>query len=72
MNISLLEGKISGSSELEIVNVMYTVSRKRKVEVQVACPFTKRRNNSTQVSKAKGGYGRNDNNKILTYDQFKD
>jgi len=55
--------------------VMYTVSRKRKVEVQVDCPFGERRDIGTQCSQcseSKGSYGRRDDTKILTYDELKD
>ena len=52
--------------------VMYTVTRKRKAEVQVGCPFGERRDIGTQCSESKGSYGRNDDTKILTYDELKD
>ena len=72
LKAAFIEKRISGKSELEIVNIMYSVSRKRKVEIQVGCPFSKLRDSSTQVSKAKGSYGRNDKKQMLTYDQLKD
>ena len=51
---------------------MYTVSRKRKVEVQVGCPFAKRKDVGIQCSESRGSYGRNEEYKILTYDQLRE
>ena len=52
--------------------MMYTVSRKRKAEVQVGCPFAKRKDVGIQCSESRGSYGRNEESKILTYDQLRE
>ena len=62
----------SRSSKTQTNAAMYTVSRKRKAEVQVGCPFRERRDIGTQCSESKGSYGRKDDTKILTYDELKD
>ena len=54
------------------LSVMYTVSRKRKGEVLVGCPFAKRKDVGIQCSESRGRYGRNEESKILTYDQLKE
>ena len=51
---------------------MYTVSRKRKAEVQVGRPFAKRKDVGVQCSESRGSYGRNEESKILTYDQLRE
>ena len=51
---------------------MYTVSRKRKAEVQVGCPFAKRKDVGIQCSESRGSYGRNEESTILTYDQLRE
>ena len=52
--------------------MMYTVGRKRKAEIQVGCPFAKRKDVGIQCSESRGSYGRNEETKILTYDQLKE
>ena len=51
---------------------MYTVSRKRKAEVQVGCFLAKRKDVGIQCSESRGSYGRNEESKILTYDQLRE
>ena len=52
--------------------MLYTVSLKRKDEIQVGCPFAKRKDVGIQCSEARGSSGQNKGSKILTYDQLKE
>ena len=51
---------------------MYKVSAKRNTEVQVGCPFGKQKDVGIQCSEPRGSYGRNDEAKVMTYDELKE
>ena len=52
--------------------MMHTVSRKRKAEVPVGCLSEKRKDVGIQCSESRGIYGRNEEYKILAYDQLRE
>ena len=51
---------------------MYKVSGKRNAEVQVGCPFGKQKDVGIQCSECRGSSGRNDEAKVMTYDELKE
>ena len=51
---------------------MYKVSRKRNAEVQVGCPLDKQKDVGIQCSESRGSYGRDNEAKVMTYDELKE
>lgn len=51
---------------------MYTVNRKQNAEVQAGCPFGKRKDAGIQCLESRGCYGRNEETKVMTYDELKE
>lgn len=51
---------------------MYTVNRKQNAEVQAGCPFSKRKDAGIQCLESRGCYGRNEETKVMTYDELKE